>query len=122
VRKDRLRRLEKLEAARKAIRERLDIIGIVYRTHPEGTDRVLAADEEWVDDWHVKPDGSICKITMRISADHADHGRNYVHDETGQESEDPSLERESRGRIIWVVRKSEPFAARIGTRVVRYVG
>jgi hypothetical protein len=127
VRKDLLRRLEKLEMSKKARDERFDSIGLLCRTFAEGMDRALAANEQFVADWYVEPNGRICEVRLRITADPSDRGRNYGRDVAGKHAENPKLERrltESGPKgIIWVstIAGSVPFPTRIGTRMIKYV-
>jgi hypothetical protein len=122
VTKDRLRRLEKLEAARKAKTEAVETTGIIHLTYAPGMHRALAKKEQWVDDWYVEIDGRISEVRVRITTDPADVGRNYLREASGNEPEDLTLRRKSRGRLLWVVRKpgTKPFPTRIGTLVVKY--
>ena len=126
MRKDLVRRLEKLEVARKSRKERFDALRILYRTYAPEMCRALAEQEEWVEDWYVEPDGRISEVRRRITTDPSERGRNYRRDATGNETEDPGLERRStkpgRGAKIWVVTKPgvKPFPTRIGSIVMRY--
>lgn len=126
MRKDLVRRLEKLEAARKTRKERFDALGIIYRTYAPGMERALAEQEEWVADWYVEPDGRISEVRRRITTDSSERGRNYRRDVIGNETEDPELERRGINAgarvMIWVVKKPgvQPFPTRIATIVMRY--
>jgi hypothetical protein len=102
MRKDLIRRLEKLEASQ----EEFQIVGVVWQTETPDSRRALAPNERRVEDWYVTPDDVICELKERITTDPSDSGRNYLRDAMGHESEDPSLEREitGGGDIIAVVR------------------
>jgi hypothetical protein len=126
VRNNSIRRLEKLEGKQKTRDEKFDSIGIIWTTFVEGTNRALAANEQFVADWYVEPDGRICEVRLRVTADASDHGRNYGRDAAGKEAEDPRLVRQltdSEGKgTIWVstIPGAVPFPTRIGTKVMRY--
>jgi hypothetical protein len=125
VRRDRLRRVEQLEAAKLAKAAQCTVVGILYVKKASGMDRALTENERRVEDWHVDPDGHIREVRLRITADPSDYGRIYLRDEIGNETEDPRLEREiSRfGRIISVGTKAgeKPlWKGRLGCRVLNY--
>ncbi len=106
MRKDLVRRLEKLESAR----PKFDIRAVVWLNPIEDRDRVLAENERIVEDWYVDGDDLIIKMEQRITNDPSDTGRNYKSDPAGREFDDPGLERKrmtvGRARLICVVRKS----------------
>src|SRR5712671_54510 len=102
MRKDLLRRLEKLEAKL----PEFEIVDVVWVSASPEMKRTLNSDERIVEDWYVKGDDDICEIRQRITADPSDHGRNYRRDDMGHESEANDLQREimEEGTIIAVVR------------------
>ena len=120
-----MRRLKRLEAA--AGVQRFDSVGILLRTIAPEIDRALGANERWVEDWYVDPDGRVCEVRQRITAVPSDCSRNYRRDAVGNESEDPGLERRTTkngpGGIVWVVPQpgTKPVATTIGTRIMRWV-
>src|SRR5580700_11192754 len=103
MRKDLIRRLEKLEARHTQI----EIVGVLWCSTPVEMRRALAPNERRVKDWYVQPDDVICALKRRITSDPSDSGRNYRRDATGHESEDLNLERviTGRGKLLGVVRK-----------------
>ena len=102
MRKDLLRRLEKLEAKL----PEFEIVDVVWMSDSPEMKRTLKSDERIVEDWYVKEDDIIGEIRQRITADPSDHGRNYRRDAMGHESEAHDLQREitGEGTIIAVVR------------------
>ena len=107
MRKDLLRRLEKLEAKL----PEFEIVDVVWCSASPDTRRPLNSDERIVEDWYVKDDDIICEIRQRITADPSDGGRNYRRDAMGHESEAHDLQREitEDGTIIAVVRIDPPI-------------
>jgi hypothetical protein len=126
MKKEHVRRLENLEAARKVKKDRFDQLGILYYTVAPGMERALEEKEKWVADWYVETDGRISEVRLRIAADSTERGRNYRRDTAGNETEDSGLERRvtkpGRGGISWVVTKPgiKPFPTRIGRIVMKY--
>jgi hypothetical protein len=104
MRKDLIRRLEKLEARHPQI----EIVGVLWCSTPVEMRRALAPNERRVKDWYVQPDDVICALRRRITSDPSDFGRNYRRDATGNEYEDLNIVREisRNGDIISVVRKT----------------
>jgi hypothetical protein len=103
MRKDLIRRLEKLEASH----AEFQIVGVLWFSDTPEMWCALAPHERRVEDWYVRPDDEICELKLRITSDPSDSGRNYRRDASGNESEDLNLAREitNGGDIIGVVRK-----------------
>jgi hypothetical protein len=55
MRKDLIRRLEKLEASQ----EEFQIVGVVWQTETPDSRRALAPNERRVEDWYVTPDDDL---------------------------------------------------------------
>jgi hypothetical protein len=85
-----------------------------------GAGRPPQRNERCVEDWHVTPDGRICQLNERITSDPSDLGRNYRRDSTGNESEDPGIERRFAKGLMWVKPKPGAKHLPIGTRVIWY--
>jgi hypothetical protein len=72
MRKDLLRRLEKLEAHRALLR----VGGIVWVSNPVNR-RTLGPNERIVEDWYLGPENQILSCSERIATDPGDEGWNY---------------------------------------------
>jgi hypothetical protein len=72
MRKDLLRRLEKLEAHR----ARLHVVGIFWVSDIVDP-RKLGSNERIVEDWYLQSDNRIDSILERIATDTGDEGWNY---------------------------------------------
>jgi hypothetical protein len=113
MRKDLVRRLEKLEARP----VQYDVRAIIWYSNGRELPSVLAPNERIVGDWYIDADyygdsrHRIREIRKRLTTDPIDHGRNYRRDHTGADFEDCDVERKivrlGRATLIGALNKAD---------------
>jgi hypothetical protein len=107
MRKDLIRRLEKLEGRS----DQFQVDGVFW-VASDGKERrgTLSADERIVHDWYLDSDDRLSSVKQRVTADPSEVGLNYKNGGSGYRIDDASLQREiitvGRSRFCRVVRDS----------------